>query len=396
MAIELAKGVYLVGISDWGIRRFHGFELSTHRGTTYNAYVIKDEKTVLVDTVWERHEDEFIEKVREVVDPATIDYVVANHAEPDHSGCLPAIMRLCPKATLVVSKSGASSIPGHYHQKWNLRPVKTGERVGIGRNELIFVEAPLLHWPDSMFTYLTGHNILLSNDAFGQHYATAFHFNDRVNEKELYEEALKYYANILTLYSDRVLKKIDELLALKLPVNIIAPSHGVIWRKDPLQIVLKYQEWARQKPEPRAVIVYDTMWNATERMAKAIGEGLHAAGMDHKVFNAAITDLNDLIVELFKARLLVLGSSTHNNGLLPSIMPLMEDMIGQKFKNKVGAAFGSYGWSGEGVKEIEKHFHAAGIPLAKEGLRCKWQPGEAELAQCRVFGQEIAAAARQG
>jgi flavorubredoxin len=395
MSAEIAPGVYWVGVTDWGIRRFHGFELSTHRGTTYNSFIIKDEKTVLVDTVWDRHQNEFLDKVREVVDPAKIDYVVANHGEPDHSGCLPAIMRLCPNATVVVSKSGASSIPGHYHEKWKFLPVKTGDHLKIGKNELVFVEAPLLHWPDSMFTYLTGHNILMPNDAFGQHYASAFRFNDLVNEKELYEEAFKYYANILTLYSDRVLKKIDEVLALNLPVSMIAPSHGVIWRKDPLQIVKKYQEWAKQKPEPRAVIIYDSMWNATERMAKAIGEGLDEAGVDHKIFHAAITDLNDMIVEIFKAKLVVIGCATHNNGLLPSIMPLLEDMTGQKFKNKVGAAFGSYGWSGEGVKSIEKHFHSAGIPLVREGLRCKWQPGEEDIGQCRAFGKEIAAAAKQ-
>ena len=395
MTTEIAKGVYWVGVTDWGIRLFHGFELSTHRGTTYNSYIIKDEKTVLVDTVWDRHQSEFLGKVREVVDPSKIDYVIANHSEPDHSGCLPALLKLCPNATVVVSKSGASSFPGHYHEKWKFQVVKTGDRLKIGKNELVFVEAPMLHWPDSMFTYVTGHNILMPNDAFGQHYASAFRFNDLVNEQELYEEALKYYANILTPYSDRVLKKIDELLALNLPVDMIAPSHGVIWRKDPLQIVKKYQEWASQKPEPRAVVIYDTMWNATERMAKAIGEGLDEAGVDHKIFHAAISDLNDMIVEIFKARLVVIGCSTHNNGLLPSMMPLLEDMTGQKFKNKIGAAFGSYGWSGECVKVIEKRFQEAWFALAREGLRCKWQPGDTDLVACRAFGKELGATVKQ-
>jgi len=394
MATELAKGVYWVGVTDWGIRRFHGYELSVHRGTTYNSYLIRDEKTVVVDTVWGPHSAEFIERIREVVDPASIDYVVANHAEPDHSGSLPALLKLCPKATVVVSRAGATSFPGHYHEKWNFRPVKTGDRIGIGANELVFVEAPLLHWPDSMFTYLTGQGILMPNDAFGQHYATAYRFNDLVVEQELYEEALKYYANILTPFSDRVTKKIEELLALNLPVNMIAPSHGVIWRKDPLQIVKKYQEWAAQKPEPTAVIVYDTMWNATERMAKAIGEGLAESGIGNKVFHAAASDTNDLVTEMFKSKLLVIGSCTHNSGVLPSLTPVLEEIHGMKFKNKVAAAFGSYGWSGEGVARIENQLKEAGLPIVKEGLKVKWQPGDADLAQCRAYGRDLAGAVR--
>jgi anaerobic nitric oxide reductase flavorubredoxin len=395
MAVELAQGVYWVGIVDWGIRRFHGFELSTHRGTTYNAYLIKDEKTVLVDTAWGPFQEEFIAKIREVVDPATIDIVVANHAESDHSGSLPALMRLCPKATVIVSRAGAQSIPGHYHEPWPFQTVKSGDRVRIGRNELVFLEAPLLHWPDSMFTYLTGHNILMPNDAFGQHYATAFRFNDLVNREELYHEALKYYANILTPFSDRVLKKIDEVLALNLPVSMIAPSHGVLWREDPLQIVKAYRAWAEQKPEPTAVIVYDTMWRATERMAHAIGEGLGEAGVDYKIFHAALSDVNDVATEIFKSRLVLYGCCTHNAGLLSHLMPLIEHVKGLKMKNKIGAAFGSHGWSGEGVAKLEQHLRESGIEVVREGLRCKWQPGSAELQACRAAGRELGAQVRK-
>jgi len=236
MVTELTKGVYWVGVADWAIRKFHGQELSTHRGSSYNAYLITDEKTVLVDTVWGPFQDQLIENIREIVDPARIDIVVANHAEVDHSGSLPAVMRHVPNAAVVVSQRGKESIEGHFHQSWNFEAVKTGEKINIGQNDLVFVEAPMLHWPDSMFTYLTGKNILMSNDAFGQHYAAAFRFNDQVNQEELYEEAIKYYANILTPFSSMVLKKIDEVLSLNLAVDIIAPSHGIIWRKDPLQI----------------------------------------------------------------------------------------------------------------------------------------------------------------
>ncbi|MDD5531626.1 MAG: MBL fold metallo-hydrolase, partial [Syntrophales bacterium] len=296
--MEIAKGVYWVGVVDWGLRHFHGHELSTHRGSTYNAYLIIDEKIVLVDTVWNPFQDQLLRNISAVIDPSKIDLVVANHSESDHSGSLPAVMRRIPNATVVVSKRGEESVEGHYHQAWNFKSVKTGDRISIGENELVFIEAPMLHWPDSMFTYLAGRNILMPNDAFGQHYATSFRFNDQVHREELYEEAIKYYANILTPFSALVLKKIDEVLALGLPVDMIAPSHGVIWRRDPLQIVTKYREWASQVPEKSAVVAYDTMWEGTRRMAEAVGNGMAAGGIPCKIFHMAVSDRNDVITEI--------------------------------------------------------------------------------------------------
>jgi flavorubredoxin len=394
MVVELKKGVYWVGVVDWGIRHFHGFELSTHRGTTYNAYLICDEKTALVDTVWGPFQDELLANLRQVIDPARIDYVVANHAEPDHSGGLPIVLRHAPNATVVVSKRGAESIPGHYHEPWKFQAVGTGDRLSLGRRELVFVEAPMLHWPDSMFTYLAGDSILMPNDAFGQHYATSFRFNDQVDQKELYEEALKYYANILTPFSDLVTKKIEEVLALKLPVDMICPSHGVLWRQDPTQIVRQYLTWAKQEPEPRAVILYDTMWEATRRMAQAVAEGLAAEGIPAKLFHMATSDRNDVIAEVFQAKALLIGSPTLNRGLLPTLMPVLEDCRGLRFRNKIGAAFGSYGWSGEGVKVIEDHFAACKIPIVAPGVRAKWQPTADDLAACRSLGRQVAQAIR--
>jgi flavorubredoxin len=395
MAVELSKGVDWVGVVDWGLRHFHGHELSTHRGSSYNSYLIRDEKTVLVDTVWGPYQDEFLANVAALVDPAKIDIVVVNHSEPDHSGALPALLRHCPNATVVVSKRGAESVPGHYHQQWNFRPVGTGERIAIGRRELVFVEAAMLHWPDSMFTYLTGDGILMPNDAFGQHYAASGRFNDEVDQAELFEEALKYYANILTPFSKQVSAKIDELVAMNLPVNIIAPSHGIIWRKDPLQIVHKYKEWAAQKGAQRAVILYDTMWEATRKMGEAIGQGLAAAGVPYQLFHMAVSDRNDVIAEIFKSSAVIVGSPALNNGLLPTIMPILEDLRGLRFANKVGAAFGSYGWSGECVRIIEEHFAACRIPLAAPGVRAKWQPTEADLAACVELGAKVAERIRQ-
>mgnify|MGYP005853840639 CR=1 FL=1 len=396
MAVELTKGVYWVGVVDWALRMFHGHELSTHRGSTYNSYLIVDKKTVLVDTVWAPFQDQFIESIRQVIDPAKIDIVVANHSEVDHSGSLPAVLRHAPKAKVVVSQRGMDSIPGHYHQQWDFQPVKTGDKINIGASDLLFIEETMLHWPDNMGTYLTGKNILMSSDAFGQHYATAFRFNDEVNQEELYEEALKYYANIITPFSPIVLKKIDEILALNLPIDIIAPAHGIIWRKDPLQIVKKYQEWASQKPEKSAVIIYDTMWHDTQQMAEAIGAGLAAEGVPYKLIHAAVSDRNDVNVEIFKAKAVIVGSPTFNQGLLPGITPILEDLRGMKFQNKIGAAFGSYGWSGESVKLLEEHLAKCKIPLAAEGIRAKWQPTTDDLAKCREVGQKVGKVVKEG
>lgn len=390
MVTELTKGVYWVGVVDWAVRQFHGHELSTHRGSSYNSYLIVDEKIVLVDTVYGPFQQQFIENIREVVDPAKIDIVVANHAEMDHSGSLPAVMRQAPKATVVVSQRGKESIAGHFQQSWNLRAVKTGERINIGKHELVFIEAPMLHWPDSMFTYLTGKNILMPNDAFGQHYATAFHFNDQVNQQELYGEAFKYYANILTPFSGPVLKKIEELLSLNLPVDMIAPSHGVIWRKDPLQIVTKYQQWAAQEPEKSAVIIYTTMYDATRHMAEAVGQGLAGENVPYQLFDMGLADRSDVITEIFKAKAIIIGAPAFNHGILTTLSPILEDIKGLRFRNKIGAAFGSYGWSGEAVKIIEEHLGRCKIPLAAEGVRVKWQPKPDDLTRCKELGQKIA------
>jgi len=390
MVTELAKGVYWVGVVDWAIRHFHGHELSTHRGTTYNAYLIRDEKTVLVDTVWGPFEDALIENICQVVDPSKIDLVVANHAEPDHSGGLPAVMRHCPQATVVVSKRGAESIPGHYHQTWNFQAVTTGDKIHIGASDLVFVEAPMLHWPDSMFTYLSGAGILMPNDAFGQHYATAYRFNDQVDQGELSQEALKYYANILTPFSPLVTKKIDEVLGLGLRVAMIAPSHGVIWRADPLQIVKHYQQWAAQVPENRAAVLYDTMWHATRRMAEAIGAGLAAEGVPCKLLHMAVTDRNDAIVEMFRSKAILIGSPTLNNGLFPTVASFLAYMKGLKPLNKIGAAFGSYGWGGGAKRATEAELKAAGIDLVESDLDFNYRPDEAELAKAVRFGGEIA------
>ena len=390
MTVELKEGVYWVGVVDWNIKQFHGHEYSTHRGTTYNAYLIIDEKIALVDTVWSPYSQEMIQNIEKIIDVKKIDYVIANHAEVDHSGGLPELMKLIPNATVVVSEKGRESIPKHYHEDWNFKVVKTGDSISLGKNSLVFVAAPMLHWPDSMFTYLTGKNILMPNDAFGMHFASSSRFNDEVDEIEVYQEAIKFYANILTPFSDLVIRKIDEFKKLNIPVDIIAPSHGIIWRKDPLQIVNKYYEWALGKNDGSAVIIYDTMWKATEKMAQAIADGLEKEGVKYKFFNMAVCDRNDVLTEVFKTKGIIIGSPALNNGLLPTIKPILEDLKGLKFKNKVGAAFGSYGWSGENVKHIEETLEKAKIKILQEGIKFKWQPSKEELDKCVEFGRQFA------
>lgn len=387
--VELKKGVYWVGVTDWDIREFHGHELSTHRGSSYNAYLVVDEKIALIDTVWLPFKDIFLKRLSEIIDIAKIDYVVASHSESDHSSSLPAIMELAPQATVIVSQNGRESFYRHYYKDWNFQVVNTGDQVSLGSKELVFVEAKMLHWPDTLFSYLTKDNILFSNDAFGQHLATSELFNDRVDQAEIMQEAVKYYANILTPFSRMVGKKIEEIKGMNLPLDMVAPSHGVIWRENPMQIIEKYEEWAKGVNEPRAVILFDTMWQGTEKMAHAIAEGLDQVGVSYKIFNLAKSDRNDVITEVFKARGILVGSPTFNNGILPTAAPVLEDLRGLKFTNKIGAAFGSYGWSGESVKLLEERLENAKIKIVQEGLRFKYQPSAEDRAQCVDFGKRF-------
>lgn len=389
--IEVKKNVYWVGIKDWELRRFHGHELSTHRGSTYNSYIVKDQKTVLVDTVWNPYKEEFVENLEREVGIKNIDYIVINHCEPDHAGSLGYLMEKIPNTPIYCSKHGAESIKRHFHKDWNINVVKTGDSLSIGENELIFVEMQMIHWPDSMLTYVKGANVVLSNDAFGQHYSPASLFNDEVDECELYQEAIKYYANILTPFKPLIKKKVEEIRSLNLDIDVIAPSHGVIWRKNPTQIIDKYYEWSQSDySEDYVVIVYDTMYNATKNMAEAIGTGLEKNNVKFKLFNSSVTDRSDLITELFKAKGVIVGSSTVNNGTLSSVAMILEEMQGLKLKNKPAAGFGSYGWSGEGAKHITERLKQIGLKVSLEPLQFKYQPTEEELKECIVFGEKFA------
>lgn len=392
MSFKINDTVTWVGKIDWELKKFHGDEYSTHKGSSYNSYLIKDEKIVLIDTVWEPFTKEFITNLKKEVDVQKIDYIVINHSEVDHSGALVDLMKEIPDTPIYCTKSGVRILKGHYHENWNFVEAKTGDTLDLGKNKLTFIEAPMLHWPDTMFTYLSGENILFTNDGFGQHYASEFMYNDKVDQAELYEEALKYYANILTPFSKQVIKKIEEILSFNLPVDMICPSHGVIWRDNPIQIVNKYLEWANDYQENQVTIVYDSMWNATRRMAECIAEGITSNNKDVtvKVINSAKSDKNDIVVEIFKSKIILIGSSTINNGILSSTASILEIIKGLKFKNKDGAAFGSYGWSGEAIKLMIEELEKAGINIINTGIRELWNPDEDALNRCRDFGKTIA------
>ncbi|NCA99285.1 MAG: anaerobic nitric oxide reductase flavorubredoxin [Clostridia bacterium] len=391
MAKAINPKVTWVGKIDWELDTFHGDEYSTHHGSSYNAYLVRDQKTVLIDTVWKPFDEEFVAQLKKVVDIQTIDAIVMNHNEIDHSGGLAELMREIPNTPIYCTANGEKILRGHYHQDWNYITVKTGDKLNIGDSDLVFIEAPMLHWPDTMFTYMTGENILFSNDGFGQHYATESLFNDLADQGELMTEALKYYANILTPFSSQVTRKIDEILKLGLPVELICPSHGVIWRDHPLEIVKAYQAWAANYQENQITLVYDTMWESTRKMAEAIARGIESAdpSVKIKLFNAAHADKNDIISEVFKSKAILVGSPTINGGILHSIAGLLEMMRGLKFRNKKAAAFGSYGWGGESVHQINDALVKGGFSVVTEGIRTNWVPDEDALAACEGFGKEF-------
>jgi len=392
MAFKIKENIVWVGKVDWELRKFHGEEYSTHRGSSYNSYLVKDEKVVLIDTVWGKFSSEFVVNLKKEIPLEKIDFVIANHAESDHSGALPELMRHIPDVPIYCTSNGVNSLKGHYHQDWNFQVVKTGDKLSLGSKELIFVEAQMLHWPDSMMCYLTNDNILFSNDAFGQHIASELMYNDLVDQAELFQEAIKYYANILTPFSALVDRKIKEVVALNVPVNMICPSHGVIWRKDPLQIVNQYLQWANAYAENQITVAYDSMWDGTRQMAEAIAKGIMEADQTVavKLFNIARSDKNDVITEIFKSKAILIGSPTVNKGVLSAVAAILEEIKGLRFQNKKAAAFGCYGWSGEAVKVISDKLKEGGFQLLNDGIREKWNPNIESVDNCIRFGRDVA------
>jgi len=391
MSFNIKNNVYWVGKIDWELERFHGYEYSTNHGSSYNSYLIKEDKTVLIDTVWRPYAKEFVENLTNEIDLDKIDYIIANHAECDHSGALSELMHHIPDTPIYCTKNGIKSLKGQYHQNWNFIPVKTGDKLSLGNKELIFVEMPMLHWPDSMLCYLTEDNLLFSNDAFGHHFASELMFADLVDQGELFAECIKYYANILNPFSPLVVKKINQILAFNLPLDMICPSHGLIWRKRPEQIVEHYLKWADNYQENQITILYDTMWNGTRKMAECIANGIRESDkkVNIKLFHLEKKDKNDVITEIFKSKAIIVGSPTVNRGILTSVAAILELIKGLKFKNKKAAAFGCYGWSGESAKIISDSLKASGFEMADEFLKVNWNPDNERIDECIAYGKKL-------
>lgn len=387
-ATEIKKGIYWVGAIDWTLRDFHGY--TTEKGSTYNAYLLVDEKVTLFDTVKLPYAEEMLARIREIIDPSRIDYVVVNHAEMDHSGSLPLLCDLAHPEKIFCSGPCVSALTDHFHKEMPLVPVKEGDAVSTGKHTIRFIETKMLHWPESMFSYIPEEKLLISSDAFGQHYATSERFDDEVDASMLEYQAAKYYANILLPYSQLVTRLLEKIGKLGIEIDMIAPDHGLIWRKAPQRALALYAKWAAQEMGEKAVIAYDTMWHSTELMANAFADGLVSAGMSVQVMGMAACNRSDVITELMDARLLGLGSPTLNNSILPRMADLLCYIKGLRPAKRKGFSFGSYGWGGEAVGLLNKGLEEMHFELAHPGYRIRYVPTREDLDRCRQLGRAIA------
>ena len=383
-AVQISEKVYWVGAIDWNIRDFHGY--STKRGTTYNAYLIMSEKPTLIDTVKKEFYDEMMERIQSVIDPKKIQIIISNHSEMDHSGALPQAVEAIEPEEVYVSSMGFKDITAQFHRDLKLKTVKTGDRIDVGGDTVSFVEARMLHWPDSMFSYLEKENVLFTNDVFGMHYATGKLFDDENEERLWLYEAEKYYANIVLPYSDIVLRFLAQVQKMGLSPKMIAPDHGFIWRKDPSQIINLYAKWAAQAPNNKAVVVYDTMWGSTEKMACYITDGLRAGGTVVKQLSMHSNHRSDVVTELLDASALIIGSPVLNSNIFPAMADVLCYLKGLRKKGLVGAAFGSYGWNGAPIDELTKMLESMNVQVVAPAMKSPFVPDENIKKQCRDLG----------
>ena len=388
-SVQLKDGVYWVGAIDWNVREFHGY--TTSRGTTYNAYLVRGEKTALVDTVKAGFFPEMFSRIESIMNPAEIDYLIVNHVEMDHSGAIPQFMERVPNVQLIATDNGIKALERHYRQDWPIQKVKTGDELSLGNKTLQFLEAYMLHWPDSMFTYLKEDCILMPNDGFGQHYAGYHRFDDENPLETVMAEAAKYFGNILMPLAPLIPPLLKKVKKMGIPIEMIAPSHGIIWRSYPEKIIQAYTDWSKGIADDRVLIIYDTMWQSTETMAKAISQGISAAGVENKLIHVRKNHRSDIMKEILSAKILVIGSPTINEGIFPTVAELLIYLKGLRPLKKKGVAFGSYGWGGEAIPAINDAMKGMGFEIIDPGLSVMYVPGEEDLENCVALGEKIAA-----
>lgn len=397
-AVEIKDGIYWVGAIDWAVRDFHGYV--TPRGTTYNNYLLMDEEVTLVDTVKYDFSEMTIKNIRSTVDPARIKHVVINHIENDHATGLDKIMELAPEATIYMTEKGKRGLDRFFDtSRWKIKLVKTGDTLKTGRFTLQFLETPMLHWPDSMMTYVVEAKVLFSQDAFGQHLASAGRFDDEFIDSdslaELEDAVVEYYANILMPFGSLINRKLDEITKLGLEIDMIAPDHGIIWRQNPGRVLQMYRNMASGKAEESVAIIYDTMWHSTEAMTVSMAAGIKDAGLDVTVMKLRATPMSVAIKEFWKSRGTLIGSPTLNNILYPTIAELLTHLRGLRPNHRIVGAFGSYGWGGGAVKESYEEFKRMGLETYEPGLQLLYKPSLADEDVCYQFGRQFAQRVRE-
>lgn len=383
--IEIKPDIYWVGAIDWNLRNFHGYQ--TKRGTTYNAYLIIDKKITLIDTVKHYLFEDMLARIKEIINPQKIEYIVSNHVEMDHSGSIPKILEICKNAKVITSTRGEIGLRKHFKKDMNFKVVNSGDTLNIGKRTLHFIHIPMVHWPDSMVTYIPSDKLLLPNDAFGQHIASSERFDYEFEWGILKEEAAKYYANIVMPYGDQVKKAFDSIFGLD--IDMIAPSHGIIWRKNISNIINEYKKWANYETENKAIIIYDSMWNSTEKIAFSLAEGIEEAKIPVKIYNLNNTHISDVISDILTTKYVLIGSPTLNNTMLPTIGGFITYLKGLKPRNRIGFVFGSYGWGGQAVGEIEEILKGLSWKLPIEGYKINYIPNENDLKKVKEIGKML-------
>jgi len=391
--IEIADKIYSVGCRDWDMRDFHGY--STYEGTTYNSFLVLGKKNILIDTVKEKFGKELLSNISRIIDPGKIDCLISNHSEMDHSGAIPQIMnKIGVDKPIYCSKMGAKNIKANLNEDFNFQVIKHGENITIGDRTFSFLETKMLHWPDSMFTYLADEGILFSSDAFGQHFAGDMFFDDEIGD-EVIPHARKYYANILLHFSPKVQSLLKDVAKMNLKLNMICPDHGIIWRDNPSKIIELYDKWSKQEPQKKVVVIFDSMWESTTKMAKEITSGIESEEVNVRLMNTRKWHRSDILTEIIEAGAIIVGSPTLNNNIFPVIADVMTYIKGLKPQNKIAAAFGSFGWSGEAVKILNKEFSEMKLDIIDEGIRVQYVPDEDDLNRCFDLGVKIAKALKE-